>query len=141
MTKSKYSSVVIMLLSGLILAACSDNSTPTTTTIQQPTTAAATQAATQGASTQATNPTVAAATASAANVEQVDPKAGNWKTWLLSSGNQFRPLAPSDQAASQTEIKQLKDMVSQRDAAALALITYWNTGGPSYRWNELLINY
>jgi hypothetical protein len=132
MTKSKYLSLVIVLLSGLILAACADSSTPTPTSLQSTTTTATQQGA--AATTQP-------ATAAAVKVEPVDPKAGSWKTWLLSSGNQFRRPAPPDQAATQAEIKQLKDMVAQRDAAALALITFWDTGGPSYRWNELMINY
>jgi hypothetical protein len=154
MNKSKYLALVIVLVAGLALTACSDTATPTsssgttapvTTTGSQPTTAAASTAAiTTAQSTTAAVATATPATASgtvAANSVLTDPNAGSWKTWLLTSGNQFRSPNPPDQAASQTEISQLKDMVGQRDAAALALINFWNTGGPSYRWNEFMINY
>src|SRR5882757_937023 len=49
---------------------------------------------------------------------QVEPGAGQWKTWLLSSGSQLRRPAPPDHAATKAELKQLKELVSQRDSAA-----------------------
>lgn len=73
-------------------------------------------------------------------VGQIDPKAGTWKTWVLSSGSQYRPAPPPDRAATQTEIQQLQGLAGQRDAAALDQIRFWDTGGPSYRWNELAMN-
>ncbi|MEO8394071.1 MAG: hypothetical protein ABI700_13865, partial [Chloroflexota bacterium] len=71
---------------------------------------------------------------------QVEPDAGTWQTWVLSSGNQFRLPVPPDDAATTAEIAQLKDMVSKRDEAALQQIAYWNAGAPSYRWNQIAIN-
>lgn len=70
----------------------------------------------------------------------IEPNAGTWKTWVISSGSALRRPAPPDRGASMSEIKQLKDMVSQRDADALDRIRHWNTGGPLYRWNEIAIN-
>jgi membrane-associated phospholipid phosphatase len=69
----------------------------------------------------------------------VEPKAGAWKTWLLTSGDQFRLPAPPDAAATETEIQQLKEMAAKRDAAALDEIAYWDTGAPAYRWNEIAV--
>jgi hypothetical protein len=71
---------------------------------------------------------------------QIEPKGGMWKTWIVGSVSTLRPAAPPDQAASRAEIDQLKAMVAQRDAKALDTIAYWDTGAPSFRWNELAIN-
>jgi hypothetical protein len=77
---------------------------------------------------------------SSTNASQVEPKAGTWKTWVLTSGNQFRLAAPPDKAATQAEINQLKDLVAKRDAAALDQIAFWDTGSPAFRWNEITVN-
>ena len=34
------------------------------------------------------------------NSEQIEPQAGQWKTWVLTSGDELRPAAPPDGAAS-----------------------------------------
>lgn len=73
-------------------------------------------------------------------LNQIEPKAGAWKTWTIASGSALRPAAPPDRAASAAEIKQLQDLVSQRSATALEQIKFWDTGGPSYRWNEIAVN-
>lgn len=72
--------------------------------------------------------------------DMIEPKAGTWKTWVLTSGSQLRRAAPPDAAATQAELKQVQAMVAQRDAAALDQIAYWNTGAPTYRWDELAVN-
>src|SRR5690349_509933 len=71
---------------------------------------------------------------------QVEPEAGTWETWVLDSGDQFRLDAPPDAAATGDEVAQLKEMVSQRDDAALNQIAYWNAGAPAYRWNQIAID-
>jgi membrane-associated phospholipid phosphatase len=72
--------------------------------------------------------------------DQIEPKAGTWKTWVLTSGSQFRLPAPPDKAATQEEVKQLKDMAGKRTASVLDQIAYWDTGGPSYRWNQIAVD-
>src|SRR5688500_18080569 len=72
-----------------------------------------------------------------ADSTQIEPDAGQWQTWVLTSGDELRPAAPPDQAATEAEIEALKALVAQRDAAALDQITYWDAGSPSYRWNEI----
>jgi hypothetical protein len=37
------------------------------------------------------------------------------------------------------ELTQLQALADQRDTAALDQITFWDTGAPSYRWNELTV--
>jgi hypothetical protein len=69
----------------------------------------------------------------------IEPKAGTWKTWVLKSGDQFRLPAPPDKAATEAEIQQLKELAAKRDAASLEKIAYWDTGAPSFRWNEITV--
>jgi membrane-associated phospholipid phosphatase len=69
--------------------------------------------------------------------EQVEPSAGRWKTWVLTSGSQLR-LPPPDQAATATELRGLRAMAGQRDTAALDRISFWDAGAPGYRWNGIL---
>src|SRR6185503_13722739 len=71
----------------------------------------------------------------------VEPNAGTWKTWVLTSGDQFKSAAPPDDAATKKEIAQLADMVAKRDDAALVQIAYWNSGPPSFRWNQIGSDY
>src|SRR5262245_53872773 len=64
---------------------------------------------------------------------QVEPNAGRWKTWLLSDLSQVRPPGPPSRAISEKEIRVLKQLSFQRDAAALDLINFWDAGAPSFR--------
>jgi membrane-associated phospholipid phosphatase len=52
----------------------------------------------------------------------IEPGAGTWKTWILASGDQLRPSAPPDAAATDAEMDR---------------ISYWDAGSPGYRWNEI----
>ena len=80
------------------------------------------------------------AIASRPEPDQVEPEAGAWQTWLLESGSQFRAPAPPDRTATTEEIGALLDLAEARDDAALAQITFWNTGAPIYRWNEMVVD-
>ncbi|MCC6456266.1 MAG: phosphatase PAP2 family protein [Caldilineaceae bacterium] len=68
------------------------------------------------------------------NNRQIEPGAGEWETWVLASTDEVLPAAPPDQTATLAEIAELKALAEQRDAAAEALVAYWNAGAPSYRW-------
>jgi membrane-associated phospholipid phosphatase len=67
---------------------------------------------------------------------QTEPAAGGWPTWAIESGSQFRLPPPPDQQATSAEIEQLAELATQRDAAALDQINYWDTGAPAFRWNN-----
>jgi PAP2 superfamily len=71
---------------------------------------------------------------------QIEPQAGSWKTWALSSGAQFRLTPPPRGLAQEIEIKSLIRRAGRRDAAALAAISFWDAGPPGYRWNEIALN-
>ncbi len=75
----------------------------------------------------------------ARGVVQIESQAGKWHTWVLASGSQFRPVPPPDAAATQAELAQLHALTEQRDNASLDQIAFWDTGAPSYRWNELTV--
>ena len=68
---------------------------------------------------------------------QVEPTAGTWKTWVLSSGNQMRLPAPPSEGDSAAERKWLKDFMAGADASARAQIAYWDAGSPAYRWIQI----
>ena len=71
---------------------------------------------------------------------QIEPQAGSWKTWALSSGAQFRLKPPPRGLAQEIEIKSLISRARRRDSAALAAISFWDAGPPGYRWNEIAFN-
>ena len=66
-----------------------------------------------------------------------DRDAGTWKTWLISSGKDFRAPPPPDRGATEKEAVEVSKLAAARDKAALDKIAYWDTGAPSYRWSEL----
>jgi membrane-associated phospholipid phosphatase len=68
---------------------------------------------------------------------QVEPTAGAWKTWVLSSGSQVRLSSPSSFGAGDNEVAWLKGFMGQADANALAQVAYWDAGPPSYRWMQI----
>ena len=71
---------------------------------------------------------------------QIEPQAGQWKTWVLSSGSQFRLPAPPDALSQEVELKNLIARANRRDTATMNAVSYWDAGAPGYRWNELAIN-
>ncbi len=75
-----------------------------------------------------------------ATEDQIEPKAGTWKTWVISSGREFQAIAPPNDAATASEIDQLKSLANKRNVIAKDLIAYWNVGPPSYRWQEIALS-
>ena len=72
--------------------------------------------------------------------KQIEPGAGNWKTWTLSSGREFRVAPPPDAAATQNEIAWLKAAVAQQDPRIDDQVQFWDAGSPGYRWIENIIS-
>jgi len=70
--------------------------------------------------------------------QQVEPLAGTWKTWVLTSGSQLRLPPPPDSVATRAEIAQLRALEGERDVAARDLINFWDTADPGFRWIEML---
>jgi membrane-associated phospholipid phosphatase len=74
------------------------------------------------------------------NAAGLEPDAGNWRTWLLDSGDELQLGPPPGPVETRQEMDVLKELMTQRDAAALEQIHYWNAGAPGYRWNEMAMS-
>jgi membrane-associated phospholipid phosphatase len=68
---------------------------------------------------------------------QVEPRAGQWKTWVIASGSALRLPAPPDVAGTAAEIQWVKSCVAARTQANLAQVRFWDAGAPGYRWMQL----
>lgn len=74
-----------------------------------------------------------AAESDAKTCAQIEPGAGAWRTWVLSSGSAINVPPPPGASDTRAELKQLKALASARSAAVLDNIDFWNTGSPVYR--------
>ena len=81
------------------------------------------------------NPRVALPTSDS---DQVEPNAGNWRTWVISSGRDYRVPAPPGPAETWAELRALNDLVNQNDEQARQQIKFWDAGAPAYRWIDLI---
>src|SRR5262249_50031499 len=70
----------------------------------------------------------------------IEPKAGAWKTWIISSGKDFRVPPPPNAGATQGELAWLRAAVTETDPEIAASVTFWDAGAPSYRWLDLITN-
>jgi membrane-associated phospholipid phosphatase len=66
---------------------------------------------------------------------QVEPGAGSWKTWFITSGKEHRLAKPS---SYKEEIKEIIARQQSLDAAGRAQMQYWNAGAPGYRWQNMV---
>ena len=66
---------------------------------------------------------------------QVEPEAGNWKTWFITSGKDYRLPAP---LSYKNEIAEVLEKQKNSDAATKQQIIFWNAGAPGYRWQEMM---
>lgn len=66
---------------------------------------------------------------------QVEPAAGNWKTWFITSGKAYRLPPPS---SYKEEMAQVLSRQQDLDSAGLQQIMYWNAGAPGYRWYDIM---
>ncbi|HET6721871.1 MAG TPA: vanadium-dependent haloperoxidase [Chitinophagaceae bacterium] len=66
---------------------------------------------------------------------QVEPEAGTWKTWFITSGKDYRLSAPS---SYKNEIAEVLSRQQNLDATARQQIIFWNAGAPGYRWQEMM---
>ena len=66
---------------------------------------------------------------------QVEPGAGNWKTWFITSGKDYRLPAPT---SYKNEIHEVLARQKNLDAKTKQQIAFWNAGSPGYRWQEMM---
>ena len=79
-------------------------------------------------------------TCSWAQSELGEPDAGTWKTWVISSGEDFRVPPPPDASAGNVELTQVGDLMQQNGPDDAEIIRFWDAGSPAYRWIDLLNN-
>jgi membrane-associated phospholipid phosphatase len=84
---------------------------------------------------------VKAAESNAKASGQIEPGAGAWKTWVISSGSAIKVPPPPDADETRAELKQLEALASGRSAAVLDAIAFWDAGSPSYRWVDYAVPY
>src|SRR5690349_3666901 len=70
----------------------------------------------------------------------IESGAGNWKTWVISSGRDYRVPPPPAPNETQAELRSLAELTAQIDGPAAARIAYWNAGAPTYRWMDMISN-
>ena len=70
---------------------------------------------------------------------RVEPAAGTWKTWALSSGSEFRVAPPPANSTDELAWVRAQD-AAQQNATIAEQIRYWDAGSPGYRWVELISN-
>src|SRR6186997_2157081 len=66
---------------------------------------------------------------------QVEPEAGNWKTWFITSGKDYRLSAPS---SYKNEIPEVLARQRNLDTKTNQQIIFWNAGSPGYHWQEMM---
>lgn len=66
---------------------------------------------------------------------QVEPGAGTWRPWFLSSAKVHRLPPPSSGKAEIADVLLAQKSI---DARALQEIQYWGAGAPGYRWHEMI---
>jgi membrane-associated phospholipid phosphatase len=66
---------------------------------------------------------------------QLEPSAGNWKTWFIPSGRVYRLPPP---ATYKAELAEVLERQKNLDAAGRQQILFWNAGAPGYRWQDII---
>jgi PAP2 superfamily len=69
---------------------------------------------------------------------QVEPKAGKWRTWVISSGKDYRVPPPPGHRETRAELRLLADLIRDNDAQARQQIAFWDAGAPAYGWIDLI---
>ena len=70
--------------------------------------------------------------------KRIEPDAGKWKTWVISSGKEYRAPAPPGPAETRAELRALQDLISHNDAQVRQQIAFWDAGAPAYRWIDMI---
>jgi membrane-associated phospholipid phosphatase len=69
-----------------------------------------------------------------------DALAGSWHTWVIPSGDAYRPLPPPapGSAAFARDLAELRGLASSRTVAQMDMARYWATDAPSVIWEKYL---
>ena len=69
---------------------------------------------------------------------QIEPNAGNWRTWVISSGKDYRVAPPPGHGETRAELKRLAKLIGQNDGHVQQQIAFWDAGAPAYRWMDMI---
>lgn len=72
--------------------------------------------------------------AASTGMAQVEPEAGQWKTWVIPSGSAMRLPPPPDYTATPGELQAVRGAMAAADATALEQVAFWDAGSPAYQW-------
>ncbi|WP_172826016.1 phosphatase PAP2 family protein [Friedmanniella luteola] len=67
----------------------------------------------------------------------VEPTAGTWKTWVLSSGTEIPVKPPPRGQAARRDLDAVLRAAAARTDETLEQISFWDTGSPGFRWNQI----
>ena len=67
----------------------------------------------------------------------VEPDAGTWKTWVLSSGTEIPVPPPPKGQAAKRDLDAVVKAAAARTDETLDAISFWDTGSPGFRWNQI----
>jgi membrane-associated phospholipid phosphatase len=72
---------------------------------------------------------------------QVEPNAGKWKTWVLTSANEFPVAAPPSREETARELAWLKSYLAETRQLpeAMKQSRMWTAGPPAYRWVDRMV--
>ncbi len=66
-----------------------------------------------------------------------EPRAGTWKTWVLSSPSQIAVPAPPEGSAADAERKELKDLAGRRTPEVEEAVAHWGQEPATKPWTDL----
>ena len=69
--------------------------------------------------------------------QQIEPDARLWKTWVLASASEQRPVPPPDRRETIRELLAVRDAAANPAATSAQQLAYWNAGSPNYRWQQI----
>jgi len=69
---------------------------------------------------------------------QIEPNAGAWRPWVISSGRDYRVAPPPGHKGTKAELRLLAELMSHNDAQVQQQIAFWDAGAPAYRWIDLI---
>jgi membrane-associated phospholipid phosphatase len=78
------------------------------------------------------------AAATAAAFAQGSTNAGDWKTWVIESGNAHGVPPPPDAATTQGELEWLRTITAEQNPNIVDQIRFWDSGPPSFRWMDMV---
>jgi membrane-associated phospholipid phosphatase len=68
----------------------------------------------------------------------IEPDAGQWKTWVISSGEDYRAPVPPNPAHTRAELRTLHELIRHNNDEVRQQIAFWDAGAPAYRWIDLI---